>query len=80
VPYDVSQGLMQKRDKETFGGRPQDQHEQDAKYLRDVVDLYVRTALDRRETWKTIGCMKDNSLRSIEDIHQEVMSLIDRFT
>lgn len=80
VPYDVSQGLMQKRDKETFGGRPADQHERDTKYLRDVVDLYVRTALSRRETWKTIGCMKDGTLRSIEDIHQEVMFLIDQFT
>ena len=67
VPFDVSQKLME--------GRQKDQHEQDVAYLERVVELYLRVA-SRRADWGIIECVKDGELMSREEIHEKVMSLI----
>lgn len=54
-----------------------DVHERDNDYLSEVAALFRATVSHRPDTWKLIECMRDGVLRSPEDIHAEVMNLID---
>ena len=69
---DVSQKLMTGR----YGGdeSKKDIHEGDLEYLRrsQKAAAYCADKLG----WKTVECVKDGQMRSIEDIHNEIMTLI----
>ncbi len=67
VPFDVSQRLME--------GRQKDQHEQDVEYLKRVVDLYLRVA-SRRADWEIVECIQNGELLPREEIHARVMEII----
>ncbi|HYF13070.1 MAG TPA: hypothetical protein VD928_02105, partial [Candidatus Paceibacterota bacterium] len=70
VPFEVSQKLMD--------GRKKDVHEEDAEYLRTVVDLYLRTA-SKRPNWTVIECIRNGELMSREEIHAIVTSRIGKY-
>lgn len=78
VPYDIGQKLVQQKAARAHvsGGQGAlDQHERDTAFVKDVIKLYHRTAGSRAD-WKIVECVRDGTMRSIDDIHQEVMGLI----
>ena len=70
VPVDFSKNLMKDRDNKSTGEKEKDIHEKDLEYLKKCYEnsLYIADKYD----WKKIECIKDNSLRSIESIHEEI--------
>ncbi|GAA3645448.1 dTMP kinase [Asaccharospora irregularis] len=74
VPIEFSKKLMENRKNKITGDEKKDIHESDMKYLQKSYDnsLYI---VDKYN-WKKINCVKNNNLRSIEDIHEEVYELV----
>lgn len=80
VPFEVSRKLTEGKDARNYMGgvaKALDVHERDDEYLKEVAELYRTTASHRPQTWKVIECMQGETLRTPEDIHAEVMTLID---
>ena len=69
---DISQKLMTGR----YGGdeSKKDIHEGDIEYLKRSQKAAAYCA--QKLGWKTVECVKDGQMRSIEDIHNEIMTLI----
>lgn len=79
VPYDIGQKLVQQkaaREHVSGGQGALDQHERDTAFVKDVIELYRRTA-SRRSDWRVVDCVREGTMRSVDDIHHEVMKLID---
>lgn len=78
VPFDFARELVRQKAGRAYLGGEQgsvDQHERDEQYQRDVIALYLETARSR-DDWHSIECVKGGVLRSIDDIHEEVMERI----
>jgi len=74
VPVTFSKKLMENRKNKITGQSKKDIHESDIKYLEksynnslDIVDKY---------NWNKIKCVKNNNLRSIGSIHEEIYKLV----
>ena len=67
VPYDFSKELEKNRES-------LDEHEKDPEHLKKAERAYVE--LSGLYNWDTIECVKDNKLRSIDDIAEELYSKI----
>ena len=67
VPYDFTKELEKNRE---F----LDEHEKSPEHLKNAERAYVE--LSQLYNWDTVECIKDNKLRSIEDIHEEIYNLI----
>jgi dTMP kinase len=72
VPTDFTEKMMRSREAAT--NTSADIHEKDLTYLatcrqtgRMAAEFYG---------WKVIHCVKDGQMRSIEDIHEEIYSLV----
>ena len=71
VPYEVSQKLMEGKDR-----NGKDIVEKDAEYLKNSEETYVQLA-KRFPHWVTIECVgKKGNMRSREEIHEEIISLL----
>ncbi|MBR6377863.1 MAG: deoxynucleoside kinase [Oscillospiraceae bacterium] len=72
VPTELTERLLRKR--EEISHTNADIHEQNMDYLR----LCRKTGLDAAAYygWTVIHCEKDGEMRSIEDIHEEIYSLV----
>ena len=66
VPYEYTKILGEKR--------VLDEHEKSEEYLRLVEETYIE--LSELYNWDKIECVKDNKLRTIEDINEEIIELI----
>lgn len=69
---DISQKLMNGR----YGGdeSKKDIHEGDIEYLKRSQKAAAYCA--QKLGWKTVECVRDGKMRTIEDIHNEIMTLI----
>ena len=56
-------------------GLTQDIHEADQTYLQQAYDNAVGIA--QHQTWHTISCVADTQIRTIEDIHAEILQTIE---
>ncbi len=65
VPYEYSKKLKDKR--KSFSAKEED-------FLKNAEIAYVE--LSELYNWDRIECIEENKLRSIEDIHEEIFSLI----
>lgn len=72
VPTDWTEKMMRHREAET--NTKADIHEQDMEYLA-TCRRTGRTAAEYYG-WKIITCVKEGQMRSIEDIHREIYSLV----
>ena len=72
VPTELSGQMLRKREADTNTNA--DIHEQHMDYLRQCRS----TGLEAAEfyNWTIIRCAKDGKMRSIEDIHQEIFTLV----
>ena len=67
VPYDFAKELVKNRDNV-------DEIEKSPEYLKKAERSYVELA--GLYNWNTIECIKDNKLRSIEDIGEEIYNIV----
>ena len=74
VPTSFTEKLMRHREQET--NTHADIHEQDMQYLATCRKT-GRTAA-QYYGWNVIQCVKDDEMRSIEDIHEEIYALVKR--
>lgn len=72
VDTDVSQKLMTKR----YAGddSKKDIHEKDVEYLKKCKE--AAEYCSQKLGWKVVKCDKDDCMRSIEDIHKEIVQLV----
>lgn len=73
MPIETTRLLMRRRELDT--DTTADIHEKDTAYLEQC----RRTALQAADFygWKTVSCVRDGALRSIEDIHEEIYGLAE---
>ena len=74
VPTSFTEKLMRHREQET--NTHADIHEQDMQYLATCRKT-GRTAA-QYYGWNVVQCVKDDEMRSIEDIHEEIYALVKR--
>ncbi len=67
VPYDFTKELEKNR-------KFLDEYEQNPQHLQNAERAYIE--LSQLYNWDKIECIKENKLRSIEDIHEELYNLI----
>ena len=74
VPTELTVQLLRKREHDK--GTQADIHEQNLDYLR----LCRKTGLEAAAyyDWQIIRCAKDGQMRSIEDIHEEIFTLVQK--
>lgn len=73
VPPEVSQELLKKR----YAGdlTKKDIHEKDLAFLLHCRDCALYAA--KKLNWTVLSCAKDNNLRTIEDIHHEILTELE---
>ncbi|MFU2418645.1 dTMP kinase [Peptacetobacter sp. AB800] len=73
VPVDYSIKLMENRKNKFTGEDEKDIHESDKNYLRKTYNnsLYIAD----KYNWKRVECVKDEQLRTIEDISDEIYEI-----
>lgn len=68
MPYEQAVVLKQNREE------VMDEHEKDENHLKSAEAAYIELA--KKYNFKTIECVKNNEIRTIEDIHQEIMDYL----
>lgn len=74
VPTDFTEKLMRHREQDT--GTTADIHEKDMQYLATCRE--TGRAAAQYYGWTVIQCVKDGQMRSIEDIHQEIIHYVEK--
>ncbi len=76
VPVDYSMKLMENRKNKFTGEDEKDIHESDKNYLRKTYNnsLYIAD----KYNWKRVECVKDEQLRTIEDISDEIYEIVKK--
>lgn len=74
VPPEYNERLMADRNNKFTGAQEKDIHERDVDHLREA--YASATDIVRRFNWTRIQCVKDDKLRSIEDINDEVYNAV----
>lgn len=59
-------------------GEALDKNEADVAYQKEVFKVYHSLAAENPNTWVIIECVKDGQMRSPEDIHKEVVSVLKK--
>ena len=72
MPTDFSEKLLRSREAST--NTKADIHEQDTAYLATCRQIGRMAA--KHYGWQIIDCVRDGSMRTIEDIHREIYSLV----
>lgn len=74
VPLEQSAKLMENRANKITGGNIKDIHEKDLNYLKICSDNadYIAS----KYNWDRIKCVENNSMRSIEEIHNDVYNTV----
>ena len=70
IPPEVSQKLMAERENKFSHEKEKDIHESNKEYLNKMYDSACY--LIEKFNWNEINCTKDENLRTIEDIHEEI--------
>jgi len=68
MPYEYALQLKTGRSEKS------DQHEANEKHLRDAENAYLEVA--KKYDFEIVNCVKDNKIKTVEEIHEEVYSLI----
>jgi len=77
IPLDISWELVKKKgERKYLKGKERDIHERNIPYQQRVREVYLEYG--KKHGWKIINCVKDGKLRSIEDINNEIMSIIEK--
>lgn len=74
VPLEYTKALRKDRANKINGGTKQDVHESDDAYLNNcaVTGRYAAKLLN----WKVVECVKNETMRSVEDIAEEIWNIL----
>ncbi len=76
VPPKIGQELVGKKGNRSYvGGAKKDIHERNLAYLEEVEKTYL-DLIKKKKNWVKIDCTKDHSIRSKEEIHQEIVKVL----
>lgn len=75
VPIDYTIKLREKRVNKITGGDKQDIHEADTNYLKTAYAAGIMAS--KLLGWKVIPCVENDQMRSIEDIHNDILKNIN---
>ena len=70
MPVKFSLELMKNRENKFTHENEKDIHENDIQYLTDAYNVACEVA--KEYNWEEIKCVKDDKIRTIEDIHEEI--------
>ena len=76
MPPEKSLELIKDRENKFTHNAQKDIHESDEKHIIDSYNAACDVAI--KYNWYTIECIKDGSLRTIEDIHEEIFKEIQK--
>lgn len=74
MPPEVSQELMKNRLNKITGEAKKDIHESHSEYLTE--SYYNALSICEKYSWTKVSCVIDNKLRSIEEINNEIYSIV----
>lgn len=75
LPADRAQELIARKSARSYTEKKADLQEADANYLAQVREVYRQLAVDQPH-WKIVPCLKGETLRSIEDIGDEIFEIV----
>ena len=74
MPHNYCEKLMKERNNKFTGEKQKDIHERNMQYLSSVYCNAVE--LSQRYSWQSVDCVKDGRIRAIENIHEEIYSIV----
>ena len=77
MPVEKSLELMKNRNNKFTNSDQKDIHESDEKHLRDAYS--AACDVSKKYGWYEINCVKENKVRTIEDIHEEIYKEIKKY-
>ena len=80
IPIKVAQKLLELKAKRNYlkGNQRKDLHERDMQFQKEVAKCYLQMVREKPE-WKLINCCdKKGNLKTIEEIHREVVALVEK--
>ncbi len=79
VPTDISSDLISKKDDRAYtGGEKRDQAERNIAHQDRTRTAYLKLAEEKK--WYVVECVENGALRTVEDIHEELFSIIKTVT
>lgn len=77
VPWHIGKKLTQlKNDRSYLNGKKEDIQEADEKHRQDTEALYKK--LSEKKSWITISCMKNDTMKSKAQIHEEIITVLKK--
>lgn len=77
LPARAAQSLIAAKAQRSYTDKPADLQEADGAYLERVRQVY-RSLAEQRAEWAIIDCVRNEAIRPIEDIAEELQGLVDR--
>ena len=77
MPTEYALKLMKNRENKITHEAQKDIHEADVNHLKDAYNEACK--LVKKYNWCEIKCVKENEIRSIDDIHEEIYSKIKKY-
>lgn len=76
VPPKITYELITNREKRSYTDKQHDIHEADMSHLERAVKTYQELCTLYPQTFTEIQCTKSHQLRSIEEIHREILTIL----
>ena len=77
MPVEKSIELMKNRENKFTHQEKKDIHERDINHLKDAYE--AACDVSKKYNWYEIKCVKNNEIRTIEDIHQEIYNEVKKY-
>ena len=77
MPTEYAIKLMKNRKNKFTNEEKKDIHERNLEHLKDAYNEALKVS--KKYNWYEIKCMKDNRIRTIDDIHEEIFKEIKKF-
>ncbi len=77
LPVYVAQSFMQQKKLRAYlKGEEKDIHEKDVAFQKAVTNRYLELA-EQHDHWSIINCLKDNTIRTIDDINRQLYEVVE---
>ena len=77
LPADYAQKLIAEKQARSYTEKVADLQEADQTYLANVREVYLQLA-EENQHWQKIQCLQKETLRSIEEISDEIWSYVSK--
>ena len=77
MPTEYAIKLMKNRKNKFTNEEKKDIHERNLEHLKDAYNEALKVS--KKYNWYEIKCIKDNRIRTIDDIHEEIFKEIKKF-